>query len=79
MSCGCNKICLQYKAERLSHGGRYESGQKRCNSCGLYIFWDGLFCPCCGYRLRLSPRNSKHKQKFLKLKADKKEIIIHGV
>jgi hypothetical protein len=26
--------------------------------------WDGLFCPCCGYMLRTSPRKSKFKAKL---------------
>jgi hypothetical protein len=26
--------------------------------------WDGLFCPCCGYMLRTSPRKSKFKTKL---------------
>jgi tRNA(Ile2) C34 agmatinyltransferase TiaS len=25
--------------------------------------WDGLWCPCCGYRLRTRPRNSKRTRK----------------
>jgi hypothetical protein len=26
--------------------------------------WDGLWCPCCGYRLRSKPRNVKYKTKL---------------
>jgi len=26
--------------------------------------WDGLWCPCCGYRLRTKPRNLKYKAKL---------------
>jgi hypothetical protein len=26
--------------------------------------WDGLWCPCCGCRVRTKPRNSKFKQKL---------------
>ncbi len=79
MSCTCSGKCIPYKAIMPSHRGRYESGQKRCNSCNLYIFWDGHFCPCCGIRLRTSPRNSKHKQKFLKIQSQRKEIILNGL
>jgi DNA-directed RNA polymerase subunit RPC12/RpoP len=25
---------------------------------------DGLWCPCCGYRLRTKPRNLKYKAKL---------------
>ncbi|MGB6590541.1 MAG: hypothetical protein WBE68_03440 [Candidatus Nitrosopolaris sp.] len=41
--------------------GRYSTGQKRCQVCEIFLKWDGLWCPCCGYRLRTSPRNSKFK------------------
>jgi hypothetical protein len=29
-----------------------------------YLSWDGLWCPCCGYRLRTRPRNLKYKAKL---------------
>jgi len=49
-------------------------GAKRCQNCdGRYIgdksqedgTWSGIFCPCCGQRLRLKPRKSKLKEKVL--------------
>jgi predicted amidophosphoribosyltransferase len=40
------------------------SGQKRCQVCELFIKWDGLFCPCCGYKLRTRPRNFNLKTKL---------------
>ncbi|NWG37858.1 MAG: hypothetical protein HXY31_09650, partial [Nitrososphaera sp.] len=46
------------------------SGQKRCQICEIFIKWDGLWCPCCGYRLRTKPRNLKYKAK-LRAKAAK--------
>jgi hypothetical protein len=30
----------------------------------MYIKWDGIFCPCCGCRLRTGPRLFKHKAKL---------------
>jgi hypothetical protein len=30
----------------------------------LFMKWDGLWCPCCGCRVRTKPRNSKFKQKL---------------
>ena len=44
-------------------GGRYEQGQKRCNTCELFIKWEGLWCPCCGRLLRTKPRAKKLKSK----------------
>ena len=44
--------------------GRYSAGQKRCNLCDIFMRWEGLFCPCCGYRVRSKPRNRKYKEKY---------------
>ena len=32
---------------------------KRCNSCGVCISYEGIFCPCC--RCRLSTRQKARK------------------
>ncbi len=79
MSASCSSVCVRYKALKPVNLGRYETGQKRCNSCDIFIFWDGMWCPCCNERLRLTPRSSKYKQKYLKAKAAKKEILINGL
>jgi rRNA maturation endonuclease Nob1 len=61
----CKGICQHHKAIKPKNGGgRYISGQKRCQVCQVYINWKGDFCPCCGYRLRTKPRNRKFKLKF---------------
>ena len=39
-------------------------GQKRCQTCGVYLNWKDLWCPCCGNRLRTKPRNRIFKLKF---------------
>jgi hypothetical protein len=44
--------------------GRYANGQKRCQICEIFLKWEGLWCPCCGYRLRTKPRNLKYKAKL---------------
>ncbi len=28
------------------------------------MHWNGLWCPCCGYRLRCKPRNVTYKEKL---------------
>ena len=53
----CKGICVRYKAD----SNHYANGQKCCQICELFIKWDGLFCPCCGYKLRTRPRNFKLK------------------
>ncbi|MDP8888979.1 MAG: hypothetical protein M3M89_05055, partial [Thermoproteota archaeon] len=57
-------ICIRHKAQKPVGSGRYASGQKRCQICEIFIKWDGLWCPCCGYRLRTKPRNLKYKAKL---------------
>jgi uncharacterized Zn finger protein (UPF0148 family) len=59
----CKGICIHHKAL-----GRYVTGNKRCKICEIFIEWDGVFCPCCGYRLRTRPRNMKFKAKLRKQK-----------
>ena len=62
----CKGICVRHKALKpKSPGiGRYSTGQKRCQGCELFLRWDGFWCPCCGYRLRTGPRNTKFKNEL---------------
>lgn len=72
----CKGICSRYKAQKpMWERGRYASGQRRCQICEMFIEWDGLWCPCCGYRVRSKPRNSKYKAK---LRQDTSEIHSKG-
>ena len=57
----CKGLCIRYKGDRPKSGMRYIAGQKRCGICEIYIIWEGLWCPCCGIRLRIGPRNNKKK------------------
>jgi hypothetical protein len=63
-------ICIRHKAHKPLGSSRYATGQKRCQICEIFIKWDGLWCPCCGYRLRTKPRNLKYKAK-LRIKRQK--------
>ncbi len=61
----CKGICTRHRAQRPSGSfGRYATGQKRCQICAIFMRWDGLWCPCCGCRVRTKPRNSKFKRKL---------------
>lgn len=64
----CKGVCLKLKAKKPPRGstGRYILGQKRCQVCQIYMFWSEYHCPCCGYKLRTKPRNSKYKSKVNK-------------
>ncbi|MFL6402302.1 MAG: hypothetical protein ACJ71M_02325, partial [Nitrososphaeraceae archaeon] len=43
---------------------RYRTGHKRCKACDIFLKWDGLRCPCCGYKLRTTQTNIKLKAKL---------------
>jgi predicted amidophosphoribosyltransferase len=60
----CKGICVRHKAMKPVGIGRYSTGQKRCQICEIFLKWDELWCPCCGYRLRTRPRNLKYKTKL---------------
>ena len=60
----CKGVCIRHQAHMRTGVGRYANGQKRCQICDIFIKWDGLWCPCCGYRLRTKPRNLKYKAKL---------------
>ena len=72
----CKGICIRHKAQKPVGVGRYSMGQKRCQICEIFIKWDGLWCPCCGYRLRTKPRNLKYKAK---LRARNKVVEEHKI
>jgi hypothetical protein len=73
----CKGICIRHKAQKPIGLGRYANGQKRCQICGLFLEWSGLWCPCCGYRLRGKPRNLKYKIKLRqgREKAEREEKV----
>jgi len=62
---GCKGICHKFKASWIAHQYRYVNGQKRCNTCELFVMWAGNRCPCCSHVLRTRPRISKYRQKYL--------------
>ena len=68
----CKGVCIRHKAYGPISYGRYAMGQKRCQICEIFIKWDGIFCPCCGCRLRIGPRLFKDKAK-LRIKEKQKE------
>ena len=55
----CQRICHKYKAKWSVCQNRYANGQKRCNTCEIFVQWEGNFCPCCGMQLRTRPRSVK--------------------
>lgn len=49
----CKGICYKHKGKKEgSTNIHYVQGQKRCTECAIFIIWDSIYCPCCGYKLR---------------------------
>ena len=70
----CNGSCKKFKAKSNSNeDGRYERGQKRCHKCEIFIQWEGLWCPCCGYLLRTKPRSTKLKRRLSLMRRAREE------
>ena len=70
----CKGICIKYKNNESSKGGKYKNGKLRCQICAIFIKWDGIWCPCCGYKLRTKPRMSKYRDKY-NIKNNIKRIV----
>ena len=61
----CDEICKRYKAIRGTRDSHYELGYKYCEGCEILIEWDGLWCPCCGFRIRSKRKTSKNRVKMV--------------
>lgn len=58
----CKGICIRFKGKKRAAQSWYVENN-RCNTCSIFIAGkDKLNCPCCGYRLRNTPRNGKYKE-----------------
>jgi RNA polymerase subunit RPABC4/transcription elongation factor Spt4 len=67
MASVCNGICIRHKSIKQHHQTNYTAGVKRCQVCEIFMKWDDLFCPCCGFRMRTRPRTRLYKDKWHKL------------
>ena len=41
-----------------------ETEYKRCSTCYICIKWEGVYCPCCSIRLKVSPRNNGSRKRY---------------
>gem|GEM_PF-3206755 len=53
---------LKYNVGRIYRNLRRPN--RRAKNSTFLVKWDGVFCPCCGYRLRTKPHNLKLKAKL---------------
>lgn len=56
----CKGICEKYKSKNSWRHPKNPS-KAYCTACELSTNWEGLFCPCCGYKLRRKTRQSEKK------------------
>ncbi|CAN5791246.1 hypothetical protein BH23THE1_BH23THE1_09950 [soil metagenome] len=62
----CKGGCVRYKAAPGGGGYtlRYAGGQKRYQICQIYLDWPtNNYCPCCGNKLRIKPREGELKRR----------------
>lgn len=66
MQCICKGLCEQKDFKKKftvtkKHSNAFTLGFFRCRKCEYYI--KGFtYCPCCGTRLAIGPRNAKSKR-----------------
>ena len=70
MHCICKYTCQTAEFKKAYtitkiHRNAFRNGFHRCRKCEYYIK-DFTYCPCCGTRLAIAPRNAKSKRELLK-------------
>jgi len=58
----CKGLCRHFEANQITGHTRYQSGQKRCSTCSIFINFQGARCPCCQTKLRLRSRLNQKEQ-----------------
>ena len=69
MGGSCKGRCSEYKAAHKAGAKRYLNGEKRCQICNIWVFWDGVYCPCCAHKLRTTPRGFKKARNEFQLES----------
>jgi hypothetical protein len=63
MRMACRNLCESFYSKIVGKS-KYHGGKKYCRRCEVYFLHDGLFCPCCGMRLRVSPVNKRDRNRL---------------
>ena len=70
----CKGQCIiKYETKKTVANAR-ENGYKRCSKCLVFMKYEGIYCPCCGVRLKNSPRNNKSRKVFQQFKTGYQQI-----
>ena len=70
----CRNICERLKGKPSFEYNQYIDGKKYCRRCEIFLYYNGIFCPCCGMQLRRTPSNKSGKERLKK--RNKKSIIL---
>ena len=55
----CTGICVKYKSPNQAVASMYRLNKKLCRHCdNIVLEFDGIKCPCCGFKMRLGPREN---------------------
>jgi len=69
----CRNLCERLYSKIIVGKSHYEGGKKYCRRCEIYFSYDGVFWPCCGMALRMSPTSKKDKEKLRQIQLGKEE------
>src|SRR6266487_4425108 len=69
----CRNLCQRFYSKIVFGKSHYESGNKYCRRCENYYCHNGVFCPCCGMALRMSPTNKRDKERLRQLRPREEE------
>ena len=61
-------LCERLYSKIILGKSHYEGGKKYCRRCEVYYSHNGIFCPCCGMALRMSPTNKRDKERLRQLR-----------
>jgi hypothetical protein len=60
----CHNICEKRYSKIEVGQPHYLVGKKYCRRCEIYMYHNGMFCPCCGMQLRTTPIDKEDKEKI---------------
>jgi hypothetical protein len=60
----CRNLCDRLSPKIIVGKSNFAAGKKYCRRCEVYLYHDGVFCPCCGMALRATPSARRDKVKL---------------
>jgi hypothetical protein len=63
----CRNLSERLYSKIIFSNSHYEGGKKYSRGCEVYYCHDGVFCPCCGMALRVSPNNKRDGERLRQL------------